>query len=93
MSGKTRYTQTERVLLILHALCTHGSEPMSLGQISDRVLGVGKGISERTIYRDLDFLESTMGYVCRKTGTKGYFLSNEFRFPLSKRLVQKLMKC
>lgn len=90
MSGKTPYAQTARVLIILHELCSAGS-PLSLGQLSDRLVKIGKGLSERTIYRDLEFLESN-GYIFRKQGTKGYFIDYGLRFSLSKKLRQKKQK-
>ncbi len=89
MSGKTQYAQTERVLRILHALYTEGI--LSMGQLSDRISRIKKGTSERTIYRDLDFLVS-MGYVIRNPGTKGYLLSHILRFPFSIELLKDTMK-
>ena len=91
MPEKTQYAQTKRVLAILQALCTTG-EPLSLSQISDRVSSEEKRFSDRTIYRDLNFLEWDMKYVFREKGTKGYLLRNYIRFPLSQKQVRKWKK-
>lgn len=97
MYEKSEYAQTKRVLEILHLLCAADSvNRLSLNEIFNKIRekAVEKGLTERTIYRDLKFLREDMEYVIKQDGARGYFISykDKASFPISKKLLEKMIK-
>jgi predicted DNA-binding transcriptional regulator YafY len=86
---KNEYAQTERVFNIL-GLLQGESDKITLYNIKSR-LGDQEGVTDRTIYRDLQFLKDR-GYKIKCDRGEGYYLGDWKKVQILLRKLRKSIK-